>query len=218
MFKRRAKPANSKLDLRRKENYYKHIRKYKDFKANNQYRHRFNKNYKKIYNEDLPYQSEWKVKKYIQTFGIYKGLKYLKDNGYFTAEIDNNKKLIPTSEVEEELFRREMCCFRDWRIWIDDNIRNTARRENYNKKRRTKKFFMTFDNRPKLFFGKFDIKRTKHAGEVANYLYENSYIFDKNSPYYLNDKEIRKLVKLKMQTNSYKNMDLKAYILELKKK
>lgn len=68
------------------------------------------------------------------------------------------------------------------------------------------------------FFGKFDIKRAKHAGEVADYLYKNSYIFDKNSPYYLNDKEIRKLVKLKMQTNSYKNMDLKAYILELKKK
>lgn len=215
---RRAKPANTKADLRRKENYYKHIRKYKDFKNNNQYRHRFNKKYKNLYIDDLPYQSAWKVKQYMSTDGIYKSFNYLIKNEYFTAEKDNNKKIIPSEEIEEELFRREMCCFRDWRIWIDDKNRNTAKRENYNKKRRTRKFFMTFNNRPRLFFGKFDIKRAKHAEKVAKYLYENSYIFDKNSPYFLTDKEIRKLVKDKMQTNKFISLDLKACILTIKDK
>lgn len=210
----RAKPANTKEDLRRKEEYYKHIRKYKDFKDNNQYRHRFNKKYKQLYVEDLPFQSEWKVQQYMHTDAIYKSLNYLKENGYFTTEIDNNKKLIPSSEVEEELFRREMCCFRDWRIWIDDKNRNTAKRQEYNKRRRTRKFFMTFPNRSRLFFGRFDTKRAKHAEEVANYLYQNAYIFDKNSPYYLTDKEVRKLVRDKMQTNSYKKLDLQSYISE----
>lgn len=215
-MKRKAKPANSKLDIRRKEDYYKHIRKYKDFKDNNQYKHRFNKNYKQLFVEDLPYQSEWKVKQYMQTNGIYKSLNYLKKNELFTTEIDNNKKLIPTSEVEEELFRREMCCFRDWRIWIDDKNRNTAKRESYNRKRRTRKFFMTFANRPKLFFGKFDTKRAAHAQKVANHLYANSYIFDKESPYYLTDKEIRNFVKLHMQTNKFLKEDFKLLIINFK--
>lgn len=148
----RAKPANSKEDLRRKQEYYNHVRKYKDFKDNNQYKHRFNKKYKQLYVEDLPFQSEWKVQQYMHCDAIYKSLNYLKENGYFTTEMDGNKKLIPSSEVEEELFRREMCCFRDWRIWIDDKNRNTAKRQEYNKRRRTRKFFMTFANRRKLFF------------------------------------------------------------------
>jgi hypothetical protein len=215
-MKYKTKPANSKLDIRRKEDYYKHIRKYKDFKDNNQYRHRFNKKYKHLLIDDLPYQSEWKVKQYMSTDGIYKSLNHLKKNGYFTTEIDNIKKLIPTSEVEEELFRREMCCFRDWRIWIDDNNRNTAKRENYNKKRRTRKFYMTFANRPKLFFGKFDVKRAKHAEKVANHLYKHLYIFDKDSPYYLADKEIRNFVKLYMQTNKFLTEDFKLLILNFK--
>lgn len=215
-FKRKAKPANSILDIRRKENYYKHIRKYKDFKDNNQYKHRFNKKYKQLFNEDLPFQSEWKVKQYLTTYGVYKGLNYLKNHNFLTTEIDNNKKLIPTSEIEEELFRREMCCFRDWRIWVDDKNRNNAKREKFNQKRRTRKFFMCFNNRPKLMFGRFDTKRATHAEKVANYLYKNSYIFDKNSPYYLTDKEIRKFVKLKMQTNKFLTEDFKLLILNFK--
>ena len=217
-MKRKAKPANSVLDIRRKEDYYKHIRKYKDFKDNNQYKHRFNKKYKHLFIDDLPYQSEWKVKQYMSTDGVYKSLNRLKNEGYFTTEIDNNKKLIPTSEVEEELFRREMCCFRDWRIWIDDKNRNTAKREGYNQKRRTRKFYMTFANRPKLFFGKFDVKRAKHAEKVANYLYENMYIFDKDSPYYLTDKELRNFVKLHMQTNKFLKEDFKLLITNFKEK
>lgn len=213
---RRTNPANSKADIRRKENYYKHIRKYKDFKDNNQYRHRFNKKYKELYIDDLPYQSAWKVKQYMTTNAIYKSFNYLSNNDFFTAETDNNKKLIPSSEVEEELFRREMCCFRDWRIWIDDKNRNTAKQQNYNKKRRTKKFFMTFPNRRKFCFGKFDIKRASHAKKIADYLYANLYIFDKKSPYYLTDKEIFKLVKDKMQTNKFFSIDLKHYISTIK--
>lgn len=213
---RKAKPANSKADIRRKEDYYKHIRKYKDFKDNNQYKHRFNKNYKQLFVKDLPYQSEWKVKQYMQTNGIYKSLNYLKKNEFFTTEIDDNKKLILTSEVEEELFRREMCCFRDWRIWIDDKNRNTAKQQNYNKKKRTKKFFITMPDGHRFCFGKFDIKRASHAKKIADYLYANLYIFDKKSPYYLTDKEIFKLVKNKMQTNTFFNTDLKTYILSLK--
>lgn len=215
-MKHKAKPANSKLDIRRKEDYYKHIRKYKDFKDNNQYKHRFNKKYKHLFIDDLPYQSEWKVKQYMTTDGVYKSLNWLEKNGYFTTEVENNKKLIPSSEIEEELFRREMCCFRDWRIWIDDNNRNTAKRENYNKKRRTRRFYMTFTNRPKLFFGKFDIKRATHAEKVANHLYANLYIFDKDSPYYLTDKEIRNFVKLHMQTNKFLKEDFKLLIANFK--
>ena len=77
---------------------------------------------------------------------------------------------------------------------------------------------MTFPNRRKFCFGKFDIKRASHAKKIADYLYANLYIFDKKSPYYLTDKEIFKLVKDKMQTNTFFNTDLKSYISAIKNK
>lgn len=67
-------------------------------------------------------------------------------------------------------------------------------------------------------FGTYDIKRINLAKDVAAYLLKNDFIFDKNSIYYLTDKEIRKMVREKMMSRAFEQMDLKSYISKLKKK
>ena len=56
------------------------------------------------------------------------------------------------------------------------------------------------------------------AKNVAEFLLENSYIFDKNSEFYLTDAQVRKIVNEKMMSNAYKKIDFKSYILDFKYK
>ena len=66
--------------------------------------------------------------------------------------------------------------------------------------------------------GTYDTKRMKLAKDVAAFLLTNDYIFDKNSPYYLTDVQVRRLVKEKMMTRAFEKLDFKAHVLEFKAK
>lgn len=205
-------------EIRRREEKFPHLRKSKDYKTNCQHLHRFNKSYRELFDIDNRYQFYSIVSKYMEDFGIYKNMNYLVKNGFFDIDYIGSRKIIPSEQVEEELFRRELCTFRDWIIWDNDKSRENSKKEKRKVKNRTKRFYMTFPDRPKLWFGTYDIKRTKLAKDVANFLYKNDYIFDKNSPYFLKDSEIRKLVREKMMTRSFEKLNLQSYISEFKLK
>ena len=66
--------------------------------------------------------------------------------------------------------------------------------------------------------GTYDTKRVKLARDVAAFLLTNDYIFDKNSPYYLTDVQVRRLVKEKMMTRAFEKLDFKPHVLEFKAK
>lgn len=66
--------------------------------------------------------------------------------------------------------------------------------------------------------GTYDTKRAKLAKDVAMFLLTNDYIFDKNSPYYLTDVQVRRMVREKMMTRAFEKLDFKSYVLEFKDK
>lgn len=210
-------PPKDKKEVRKKEEKYPHLRKAKDYKANSQHLHRFNKTYREKFDIDNQYQFYSDVCKYMETFDIYKNMHFLEKNGYFTIDYIGNRKIIPSIEVEEELFRREMCTFRDLIIWEADKSREYAKRNTAAAKKRTKRFYIEVpgQNR-KLYFGSFDTQKIKLARDVATYLLKNDFIFVKDSEYFLNDKEIRVFVKKHCKTHAFEKINLKDYILMLK--
>jgi hypothetical protein len=154
----------------------------------------------------------------MDTFNIYKSIDYLVKNKYFDIDYIGKRKIIPSEQVEEELFRREMCTFRDWLIWDNDKSRENAKQNKRAQKRRTRRFYMILPNGRKFWFGTYDIKRAKLAKDVSDFLYKHSYIFDKASYYYLTDAQIRKMVREKMMTRSFEKLNLQLYISALKSK
>lgn len=145
-------PPWDKKEVRRREEKFPHIRDPKDYKDNAQHLHRFNKDYRKKFNTENRYQYYSDVSKYMTDFGIYKKMSQLVKEGYFTIDYIGNRKIIPSSEVEEELFRREMCTFRDWTIWDRDKQRKTAKKKQSAAKRRSKRFYIEIPGRKKLWF------------------------------------------------------------------
>lgn len=210
-------PPKDKKEVRKKEEKYPHLRKAKDYKANCQHLHRFNKAYREKFDTDNKYQFYSEVSKYMETFDIYKNMHFLEKNGYFTIDYIGKRKIIPSTEVEEELFRREMCTFRDWIIWETDKTREYAKRNVASAKRRSQRFYIQIPNRKKkLYFGSFDSRKIKLVKEVADYLLKNDFIFDSGSEYYLSDKQIRAFVNKHCQTKAFKKIDIKNYVLELR--
>ena len=208
-------PPKDKLEVRKKEERYNHLRKAKDYKDNAQLLHRFDNSYRTKFDISKPYQMYNIVKSYMKTFKIYKSFQYLIDNRYFNIDYIGNRRIISNEEVLEEIFRREMCVFKDWTIWDNDKTRQYAKRTDRKIKKNSKRFFINVNNR-RIWFGTYPLNRYSLAKDVATYLLSNDYIFDKRSPYYLKDAELRKLVRQKMHSRSFENLDLKAYIFEMK--
>lgn len=210
-------PPKDKKEVRKKEEKYPHLRKAKDYKANSQHLNRFNKSYREKFDVDNQYQFYSDVSKYMESFNIYKNMYFLEKNGYFTIDYIGNRKIIPSAEIEEELFRREMCTFRDFIIWEADKSREYAKRNVAAAKRRTRRFYIEVPGQDrKLYFGSFDIQKIKLAKDVATFLLQNNFIFNKNSEYFLTDKQIRAFVNKHCKTRAFERIDLKTYILELK--
>lgn len=145
-------PPWDKKEIRRREKKFPHLRSIKDYKDNCQHLNRFNKEYRKKFNTNNRYQYYSEVSKYMDDFDIYKNMYYLVKNGYFTIDYIGKRRIIPSFEVEEELFRREMCTFRDWVIWDNDKSREFAKRKQNAAKRRSKRFYINLPNRKKLWF------------------------------------------------------------------
>ena len=218
MAKHWQNPPHDKKEIRRREEKFPHLRKAKDYKENNQHANRLNKSYRTLFDIDNKYQYYSVVSKYMDTFNIYKSIDYLVKNKYFDIDYIGKRKIIPSEQVEEELFRREMCTFRDWLIWDNDKSRENAKKNKSAQKRRTRKFYMILPDGRKFWFGSYDTKRVKLAKDVSNFLYKHCYIFDKQSPYYLSDAQIRKVVREKMMTRSFEKLNLQSYISEIKDK
>jgi len=135
-------PPHDKMEIRRREEKFPHLRKAKDYKDNCQHKHRFNKSYRTLYDTNNKYQYYSVVTKYMDTFDIYKSINYLVKNKFFNIDYIGRRKIIPSEQVEEELFRREMCTFRDWIIWNNDKTREFAKRKQSYQKRRIKRFYL----------------------------------------------------------------------------
>ena len=210
-------PPWDKKEIRRREEKFPHLRKEKDYKENAQHLNRFNKDYRKKFDVENRYQFYTSVASYMDDFGIYKNMRYLEKNGFFSIDYIGNRRIIPSGEVEEELFRREMCTFRDWVIWDNDKTREYAKRNAYKSKRRSKRFYVESPEGKKIWFGTYDSKRFNLAKDVAIFLMSNAYIFDKNSEYYLTETQLRKLVREHMMTRAFEKIDIKEVILNLKK-
>ena len=212
-------PPKDKKEVRKKEEKYPHLRKAKDYKDNCQHLHRFNKSYREKFDTGNKYQFYSDVSKYMDTFDIYKNMYFLEKNGYFTIDYIGKRKIISSFEVEEELFRREMCTFRDWLIWESDRTREFAKRNMASAKRRTKRFYIEIPGRKnKFYYGSFDTLKIKLAKRVAAYLLKNDFIFDVNSKYYMTDKQIRTFVNKHCKTNSFQKIDIKNYVMTLRSK
>ena len=206
-----------KKEIRKREKKFSHLRKSKEYKNNCQHLHRFNKDYRKKFNTENRYQFYSDVTSYMTTFGIYKNMHYLEKNKYFTIDYIGRRRIIPSFEVEEELFRREMCTFRDWVIWDNDKSREYAKRNSYKAKRNSKRFYIVSPAGKKVWFGTYDIHRYNLAKDVADFLIKNNYIFDKNSIYYLTDTQLRKIVRKHMMSRAFEKLDFKETILNFKK-
>jgi hypothetical protein len=214
MRKKWGRPPKDKKQVRRREERWPHIRKPQDRKENSQFKHRFNTKYKKEFDVTNKYQYYSNVIKYLDTFKIYKGIVFLLNNGYFDIDYIGNRKIIPSEQVLEELFRREMCTFRDQLIWEYDKKRCKAKAEKHFEKMRTKRFFIMLPNNKKFCFGKYDTRRASLAKDVALTLLNNLYIFDENSKYYLTPRQIRRMVSKEMHTRAFQKIDFKALILK----
>lgn len=142
-------PPWDKKEIKRREEKFPHLRKSKDYKDNCQHLHRFNKEYRKKFDTENRYQFYSDVASYMNDFGIYKNMRYLVKNGFFSIDYIGRRRIIPSEEVEEELFRREMCTFRDWVIWDNDKSREYAKRNTYKAKRRSKRFYIKTPRRTK---------------------------------------------------------------------
>lgn len=210
-------PPKDKLEVRKKEEKYNHLRKAKDYKDNAQLLHRFDNSYRTKFDVSKPYQMYTVVKDYMKTFKIYKSLEYLINNKFFNIDYIGNRRIIPNEDVLDEIFRREMCVFRDWIIWENDKKRERAKQIKRKEKKNSKRFFININNR-RIWFGTYPLNRFNLAKDVAAFLLKNDYIFDKSSQYYLKDAELRKIVRQKMHSRSFEKMDLKSYILKIKQK
>ena len=73
-------PPHDKMEIRRREEKFPHLRKAKDYKDNCQHKHRFNKSYRTLYDINNKYQYYSVVTKYMDTFDIYKSINYLVKN------------------------------------------------------------------------------------------------------------------------------------------
>jgi hypothetical protein len=211
-------PPLDKKEVRRREEKFPHLRKSKDYKNNSQYLNRFDKSYKKEFDIDNPYQYYSKVSKYMKDFGIYKNIYYLTKNGYFDIDYIGNRKIIPSYQVEEELFRREMSTFRDWIIWDNDKSRENSKKEIRSKKKRTRRFYLILPCGRKLWYGTYDTKRISLAKDVAAFLLKNIYIFEPDSEYYLKDSHLRQFVREKMSSRLFERIDIKEAISAFKVK
>lgn len=129
------KPPTTKSEVRNREEKYNHLRKHKDYKENAQCLNRFDKKYRSLFDPSVPYQYFSVAEKYLKPLKIYKGKKYLIKRGYLTVDYIGTRLIVPTGEVLEELFRREMCAFKDWTIWNNDRAREIVKKE----KRKNKK-------------------------------------------------------------------------------
>lgn len=145
-------PPWDKKEIRRREEKFPHLRKAKDYKENAQHLNRFNKDYRKKFDNENAYQFYANVASYMDDYGIYKNMYYLEKNGFFTIDYIGNRRIISSKEVEEELFRRELCTFRDWVIWDNDKSREYAKRNQRYAKRRSKRFYIEIPGRHKLWF------------------------------------------------------------------
>ena len=56
-------------------------------------------------------------------------------------------EVIATEEILEELFRREMCVFKDWLIWNNDKVREKYKKEKNRKKLLKAKKHKRIENR-----------------------------------------------------------------------
>lgn len=209
-------PPKDKKEVRKKEEKYPHLRKAKDYKENSQHLNRFDKSYKKEFDVDNPYQYYSKVSKYMKSFGIYKNMYYLVKNGYFDIDYIGTRKIIPSYQVEEELFRREMSTFRDWLIWDNDKCRENIKKEKRDKKNRSQRFYLILPCGRKVWYGTYDTKRLRLAKDVAAFLLKNIYIFEPDSEYYLKDSHLRQFVREKMSSRLFERIDIKEAISTFK--
>lgn len=204
-------PPKDKKQIRKREEKYGHIRHKKDFSAKNQYKNNFDKSYKKLFDVDSKYQKYATVKKYLKPQKIYKGITFLENNSYFNIDYIGKFKIIPSEEVEEELFRREMCAFKNLQCWKNDIKRRSIKR----KKEKTMRFYLIINGK-KECYGRFLESHAIQAKRVAELLINNSYIFDKTSPFYMSMPNIRKMVNRYLQTKKSLSSDLKALIIKIK--
>ena len=72
-------------------------------------------------------------------------------------------------------------------------------------------------NGKKECYGRFLESHAIQAKRVAELLINNSYIFDKTSPFYMSMPNIRKMVNRYLQTKKSLSLDLKALIIKIKR-
>lgn len=206
-------PPTDKKQVRHREEKYGHIRNKKKFKTNNQYKNNFDKSYKSLYDNNSAYQKYSVVKRYLKPQGIYKGITFLENNHFFNVYNDGKRKYIPSAEVEEEIFRREMCAFKNLQQWKNDIKRKAIKRN----KERTMRFYIIINGK-KQCYGRFPESNAMQAKRVAELLINNSYIFDKHSPYYLTMSQVQTMVNRYLQTKKSLQTDIIAYINKIKQK
>lgn len=141
------KPPKSKQEVQKREKKYNHLRKSKDYKSNAQTLNRFNKSYRKLLDLSAPYQYYSEVEKYMDTHKIYKGMTYLVNRGYFNVDYIGNRRIIPTDEILEELFRREICAFKDWTIWNNDHRSELYKKDKIKRRHKREKKRRRRENR-----------------------------------------------------------------------
>lgn len=202
-------------DIIKNEIKYRVIRKWKYFKDESQYKNRFCRDYKKKFNEFLEYQPYGIVQQYFKTYGIYYSINKLQQHNLLKCEIDKNgHKAIKTKYVEDELFRREMCNFVDWKVWIDGRVKFISKKLVKKRKKESSNYLMVVPGRKKFLMGKFDGDKHWLAKKVYEYLKENLYVFDKSSPYYLSDEDIRTIIKSNFRTGRGVEKNLKLLALK----
>ena len=104
-----------------------------------------------------------------------------------------------------------MCAFKNLQCWKNDIKRRSIKR----KKEKTMRFYLIINGK-KECYGRFLESHAIQAKRVAELLINNSYIFDKTSPFYMSMPNIRKMVNRYLQTKKSLSLDLKALIIKNK--
>lgn len=120
-------------------------------------------------------------------------------------------RYVKLSEIKYEMFKRELCVMLDMKCWRQERrLARNKRNRNTTNESRVPVYMMV--NGEKVYLGRFSNQRMGTIQKMIKLLQDNSYVFDKNSEYYLEQSKLRYLLNWIFTRNIDKITDFKSYI------
>lgn len=113
---------------------------------------------------------------------FFLSLATLENKGLITKFKAGKHVYIPTDEIEQEMLRRELCCYKDRQLFeTEKNYKEYGKIIKYRSKFTRKQKVWLRINGEKWFAGEYPEARMGKVKKVMQYFYKNKHLFDKKS-------------------------------------